>query len=76
VFRVAAEFQNIPLRDTKVLQQLPRRVRRAFGLLAPEPRRKIGESGLKTNMSMLTAKQFQHMSAQSVIFFHQTQNNT
>jgi len=41
MFRIESEFQDVPLRDSQMLQQLPWRVFRAFGLL---PRSSAGMS--------------------------------
>ena len=58
VFRVAAELQDVPLCDTNVFQQLPRRVLRTFGSLAAELRWKIRKSAIEIGVSVPAAEQF------------------
>ena len=41
MFCIAAEFKDVPLRDSHVLQKLPRGVRRSFYFDATELRRKV-----------------------------------
>src|SRR6185437_8534334 len=57
----AAEFENVPLRDSHVLEKLPDRVRRAFDLLAAQLWRKSANGSLEVNVCAFEAEQVQNV---------------
>ena len=59
MLRIAAEFQDVPLCNAHVLEQLPRRMRRAFDLFATQLRRQPAHGIIKASVSALEAEQVQ-----------------
>ena len=56
---IAAEFEDVPLRDPQVFQQLPGGVRRSGWLVARPRLGKSGDSGLEIGVSVAAFKQLQ-----------------
>src|SRR5438477_12329858 len=52
MLRLQAELQDVPLRNANMLQQLPRRMRRTFRLLATKPSRKILKRAAHINVGL------------------------
>src|SRR5581483_10865409 len=66
MLRIAAEFQNVPLRDAHVLQQLPRAVRRAGWYCPAQPRRKIRHHRVEIGMRVASTQQVHKVLAEVV----------
>ena len=63
MFWVAAELENVPLRDAHVLQQHPGRVQESCRLGAAQFRGNTAHHRLKLGMRLSTGKQLEHMPA-------------
>ena len=59
VHGIAAEFEDIPLRDADVLEEFPGGVRRACWLVSRPRHGKSGDSGLEIRVSVAAFKQLQ-----------------
>src|SRR5208282_2598383 len=68
VFRVAAEFQNVPLRDAQVFQQHPERVGQAGRLLSKQFVRNVGDYFFELGVGATSIEQVNHMLAQHLVF--------
>src|SRR5690242_1835363 len=73
MFRTAAEFHNVPLRDAHVLQQTPRRVRLPLRLLAPQALGKVFYHLVKFDVRVPALQQVEKVLAQRllvIVFCH------
>src|SRR6478752_1393508 len=73
MFPVAAEFQNVPLRDAHVLEQHPGRVGKTSWFLSPQPGRETGNRFFHAGMCAAAFQQFEQVLSQRtvvVFFFH------
>ena len=59
--RVAAELQNVPLRDTQVLEHLPSRVGQSRRLHSPQLDRPLGDDVVKRGVCALAAQQLEQV---------------
>jgi hypothetical protein len=67
VFWIAAELEDVPLRDAHVLENLPRGVRQTCYALAAEFRWKIRDEILERNVRASTAKDVEQMIAEGFV---------
>lgn len=70
MFRVTAEFQDVPLRQTHVFQQLPGSVRSAGRFYSTQPGRDVGHYGVEAGMCVASSQKIQKMLPQRVGFSH------
>jgi hypothetical protein len=63
MLRVAAEFQNVRLRDAHVLQQLPGRVRRARWFHSALPGREVRNHRVEVGVRVASPQEVQKMLA-------------
>jgi len=61
VFRIAAEFQNVPLREPDMFQQFPQRMVSALGPFAAQSDRHGLDCGIEIRMRSSTFEQVQHV---------------
>ena len=64
VIRSAAEFQDVPLRDSHVLEHLPGRVGQAFNLLTAGFGRKVRDEVIERDVRVAATQQREQMIAQ------------
>lgn len=70
MLRVAAEFKDVPLRNSQVLEQLPRRMRSAFRLLAPQLRREALHGFIKIDVCAFRVQQVEKVLLEFVEVCH------
>src|SRR5258706_6201756 len=72
VIFVAAEFENVPLRDPHVLEHLPRSVGQVLNPLAATLRRETSEKVFKVDVRVAATQQLQQMFAKClrVVIYH------
>src|SRR5215472_10333609 len=67
MFFVAAEFEDIPLRDAQVFEKHPGRVREIGGLGAVEFWREVLDGVLKCRVGVAAVQKFEQMFAQGLV---------
>src|SRR5947207_3435110 len=69
---VAAELEDVPLRDAQVLQETPGRVRRPLYLGAAQLHGQIRDGILEAQVGPLTTQQIKQVLTQGLVVFHRS----
>src|SRR5258708_4124272 len=70
VFRIAAEIENVPLRDAQMLDEHPCRMRQSLRDLSSQFSRKITDDLVESRMRVTTVEQFEKMFAERLVGVH------